>query len=94
MVKIVVKHKDPHKLYRASLWLEKSFKQIFRDDVLGPSEPSVSRIRNQYIKTFLIKLPKNRHLTVSKNQIIKVRNSFESIAEFRSVRFIIDVDNY
>ncbi|MFK5891569.1 MAG: primosomal protein N' [Flavobacteriaceae bacterium] len=94
LVKIVVKHKDPHKLYRACLWLEKSFKQIFRDDVLGPSEPSVSRIRNQYIKTFLIKLPKNRHLTVSKNQIIKVRNSFESIAEFRSVRFIIDVDNY
>jgi primosomal protein N' (replication factor Y) (superfamily II helicase) len=94
LVKIVIKHKDSHKLYRAGMWLTKSFAQVFNENVLGPSDPPISRIRNQYIKTFLIKLPKNRHLTVSKNHILKIRNSFESIAEFRSVRFIIDVDNY
>jgi len=94
LVKIIIKHKDPHKLYRASLWLDKLFKQLFNSCVLGPSDPPVSRIRNQYIKTFLIKLPKNKHLANSKNKILKVRNSFESVAEFRSVRFIIDVDCY
>jgi len=94
LVKIILKHKDPHKLYRATLWLDKLFKQAFKENVLGPSDPPVSRIRNQYIKTFLVKLPKNQHLTSSKNQILKIKSSFESIAEFRPVRFIIDVDNY
>lgn len=94
LIKIVLKHRDSHKLYRASLWLEKAFKVAFNENVLGPSDPPVSRIRNQYIKTFLIKISKKDNLSISKNKLQKVRNSFESIAEFRSVRFIIDVDNY
>lgn len=94
LVKIILKHKDAHKLYRASTWLDKSLRQVFNDAVLGPSDPPVSRIRNQYIKTFLIKFSKKDSLSISKNKLQKVRNSFESIAEFRSVRFIIDVDNY
>jgi primosomal protein N' (replication factor Y) len=94
LVKIILKHKDAHRLYRASTWLDKSLRQVFKEAVLGPSDPPVSRIRNQYIKTFLIKFSKNDNLSMSKNKLQKLRNSFESIAEFRSVRFIIDVDNY
>jgi len=94
LVKIILKHKDSHKLYRSSMWLDKSLRQVFNEAVLGPSDPPISRIRNQYIKTFLIKFSKKDNLSISKNKLQKVRNSFESISEFRSVRFIIDVDNY
>jgi primosomal protein N' (replication factor Y) len=94
LVKITLKHKDFTKVNNASEWLGKSLKNSFHENVLGPSSPAVSRIRNLHIKTLLIKLPKNRSIKQSKQVIQKIKNSFQSIGEFRSVRFIVDVDNY
>jgi len=54
----------------------------------------VTRIRNQHIKTVLIKLPKENSLNQSKAIIKKTKNSFQSITDFRPIRFNIDVDNY
>ncbi|MEN8124496.1 MAG: primosomal protein N' [Bacteroidota bacterium] len=94
LVKITLKHKDFNKVNIASEWLGKSFKNVFYDNVLGPASPSISRIRNLYLKNILIKLPNDRPIIQSKKIIQKIKNSFQSIPEFRSVRFIIDVDNY
>ena len=94
LVKITLKHKDLNRLNTASEWMGKSLKNIFFDNVLGPASPSISRIRNLYLKNILIKLPNDKPINQSKNIIQKIKNSFQSIAEFRSVRFIIDVDNY
>ena len=94
LIKITLKHKDFSKVDNASVWVGKSLKNLFYENVLGPTSPVVSRIRNQHIKTILIKLPKNRPLNQSKKMIQKVKNTFQSIGEFRAVRFIVDVDNY
>lgn len=94
LVKIILKHKNPNTLFNASEWLAKSLKITFKDEVLGPTDPPIPRIRNLYAKTFLLKFPKNQHLINSKSALLKVRDSFMAIAEFKSVRFIIDVDNY
>ncbi len=94
LVRITLKHKDFNKVNVAADWLGKSFTNSFGTNVLGPTSPAISRIRNQHIKTILIKLPKERPLKQSKAIIQKIKNSFQSIAEFRSVRFNIDVDNY
>ena len=94
LLKITLKHKDFNKVTNASDWLGKSLKNSFYEHVLGPTSPAVSRIRNQHIKTLLIKLPANKSLKKSKEIIHKIKNSFQSIAEFRSVRFVVDVDSY
>ena len=94
MVKIILKHKHAATLFKASDWLGKSLQMTFKNDVLGPSDPPIPRIRNLYAKTFLLKFSKNQQLKISKAQLLKVKDSFLAIAEFRSVRFIIDVDNY
>ncbi|MEN8187006.1 MAG: primosomal protein N' [Bacteroidota bacterium] len=94
LVKITLKHRDFYKVDKASEWLGKSLKNAFFDNVLGPVSPPVSKIRNQHIKTLLIKLPKNKSIKESKSIIQKVKNSFQSVAEFRPVRFVVDVDNY
>ncbi|MGB5364571.1 MAG: primosomal protein N', partial [Aureibaculum sp.] len=93
-VKITLKHKDFIKVGNAADWLYKSLFNSFRENVLGPSSPAIARIRNQHIKTLLIKLPKDRSIKQSKVVIQKIKNSFQSIADFRSVRINIDVDNY
>ena len=94
LVKITLKHKDYVKVDKASQWLAASFINSFGENVLGPSSPAISRIRNQHIKTILIKIPQKNSINHSKVIIQKIKNSFQSIAEFRSVRFNIDVDNY
>lgn len=93
-IKVTLKHKDFNKLNRASDWLAKSFRNQFYDNVLGPTAPAVARVRNQYIKHILIKLPTNKSITNSKIILKKIKTSFMSISEFRPVRFIFDVDNY
>ena len=93
-VKITLKHKDYNKVNRASEWFAKSLKNQFKDNVLGPTNPSIARIRNQYIKHILVKLPINKPLKQSKNILKKIKVSFDSIGEFRPVRLNFDVDNY
>ena len=78
----------------AADWYAKSLKQFFKTNVLGPEFPPVSRIRNLYHKNILIKIPQNQSLPKTKEAIVRIDNSFNAVKDFRSVRVIINVDNY
>ncbi|HFS67832.1 MAG TPA: primosomal protein N' [Flavobacteriia bacterium] len=93
-IKIILKHRDYNKVNKASEWLGISLRNQFKEMVLGPTSPSVARIRNQYIKHLLIKLPVDKNLQRRKEILHKIKISFHSIAEFRPVHFVFDVDNY
>ena len=67
---------------------------LFKNNVLGPEFPPVSRIRNQYHKNILIKIPQGQHLGKTKEAIKRVEASFNAIGDFKSVRLIMNVDNY
>ena len=94
LIKITIKHKDYNKVNMASEWLAKSLRQVFSTHVLGPEYPPISRIRNQYHKNILIKIPKKQSLSKTKEAIIKINNSFLNVQDFRAVRVILNVDNY
>ena len=93
-IKITLKHKDYNRVEAASVWLAKSLKQVFKDHILGPESPPISRIRNQFHKNILVKIPKQQSLSKTKEAIIKINNSFLSIKDFRSVKIILNVDNF
>lgn len=93
-IKITLKHKDFNKVEVAANWLAKSLRLFFKDNVLGPESPPIARIRNQFHKNILIKIPKQQSLVKTKEAIIKVNNSFFSIKDFRSVKIILNVDNF
>jgi primosomal protein N' (replication factor Y) len=94
LIKITLKHKDYQKTETGVNWLVRALQNVFGENVLGPSSPAVSRIRNQYIKNVMIKIPPKQSIVKTKHEIIKVKNSFQSIPDFRPIRFIIDVDAY
>ncbi len=94
LIKITLKHKDYNKVNTGADWLAKSLKQIFNTNVLGPEFPPVSRIRNQYHKNILIKIPEKQSLLKTKEAILKIKNSFMSVKDFRSIKVILNVDNY
>lgn len=94
LIKLTLKHKDFEKLKESSLWLYQVLKQQFDIPVLGPEEPPVGRIRNEYIRTILIKIPQEKSLAGTKKTIQKILNSFEAVSQFRAVKVAVNVDFY
>lgn len=94
LIKITLKHKDYTRVDSGIHWLAKALQNSFGNHVMGPSEPSISRIRNQYIKNLILKIPPGQSLAKTKDQIQKIKDSFESVKDYRAIRFIIDVDAY
>lgn len=94
LIKITLKHRDYNKVDSGVNWLFKSLYNSFGEYVLGPTAPAVSRIRNQYIKNIVVKIPPKQSLVSTKNQLAKIKNTFEAVNDFRPIRFIIDVDAY
>jgi len=94
LIKITIKHRDYNKVDLSGDWLAKALTQLFKHNVLGPEFPPISRIRNQYHKNILIKIPQGQPLGKTKEAIKKVHTSFEAIGNFKGVRVVINVDNY
>jgi primosomal protein N' (replication factor Y) len=94
LIKLTLKHRDFDKLKEGSMWLYQVIKQNLAIPVLGPEEPPISRIRNEYIRTILIKIPQKQSLQGTKKTIQKILNSFESVAVYRSIKVSVNVDFY
>ncbi|PWI30114.1 primosomal protein N' [Flavobacteriaceae bacterium LYZ1037] len=94
LIKITLKHRDYNRVNLGADWYAKSLRLVFKAHVLGPEFPPVSRIRNQYIKHILVKIPPKQSVAKTKEAIIKINNSFFNIKDFRAVRVILNVDNY
>ncbi|WP_439131608.1 replication restart helicase PriA [Polaribacter sp.] len=94
LIKITLKHRDYNKVDLGINWLFKALYNSFGENVLGPTAPAIARIRNQYIKNLVIKIPPKQSLANTKNHLQKVKNTFEAVKGFRPIRFIIDVDAY
>ena len=65
---------------------------IFKQDLLGPEYPIVSRVKNLYIKQMLIKFNREYSASRVKELIIKQIYQFQLIPEYKSVIVQIDVD--
>ena len=94
LIKLTLKHKDFDKLKEGSMWLYQVMQQNFAIPVLGPEEPPISRIRNEYIRTIMIKIPTNHSLLVTKKTIQKMLNSFDVVSQYRAIKIAVNVDFY
>lgn len=94
LIKLTLKHKDFDKLKEGAMWLYQVLRQQFDIPVLGPEEPPVSKIRNEYIRTILIKIPQEKHLGNTKKAIQKILNSFDAISQYRVIKVTVNVDFY
>ncbi|MGL2986275.1 replication restart helicase PriA [Flavobacterium sp. RSSA_27] len=94
LIKITLKHRDFDKLKEGALWLYQVMSQSLDMPVLGPEEPAINRIRNEYIRTIMIKIPQNKPIGSTKKTIQKIVNSFEAVVQFRTIRVGVNVDFY
>ena len=94
LVKLTLKHRDFEKLKEGTQWLYQVLKQNFDIPILGPEEPAINRIRNEYIRTIMIKIPSNQPLQPTKKTIQKILNSFDLVAQYRTIKVTVNVDFY
>ncbi|MCY1492951.1 Primosomal protein N' [compost metagenome] len=94
LIKITLKHRDFDKLKEGAMWLYQVMSQNLDMPVLGPEEPAISRIRNEYIRTIMIKIPQNQPLGGIKKTIQKMLNSFEAVPQYRPIKTAVNVDFY
>ncbi|OUD35892.1 primosomal protein N' [Flavobacterium sp. FPG59] len=94
LIKLTLKQRNYDKVNEGSAWLYQVLSQNLNMPVLGPEEPAISRIRNEYIRTILIKIPNTTSLVNTKKTIHKIMNSFEAVAQFRAIKVILNVDYY
>jgi primosomal protein N' (replication factor Y) len=94
IIKLTLKQRDFEKLKQGSMWLYQVLSQNLDMPVLGPEEPVISRIRNEYIRAIIIKIPQNVSVGNTKKTIQKILNSFEAVAQYRAIKVTTNVDFY
>ena len=83
---------DADLINRAADELAKRLRALFGKRVLGPEYPTVSRIRNQYLKNILIKFEKGIPLPKAKEEIRNAIMKLNAHPDYKAVRVVIDVD--
>ena len=94
IIRLTLKHRDFDKVKEGSMWLYQVMSQNLNMPVLGPEEPPISRIRNEYIRTILIKIPQTAAIGSTKKTIQKMLTSFEAVPQYRSIKVAVNVDYY
>ena len=92
LVRLSLKSRDFSKTNEAADWIAKAMQNVFKQHVLGPEFPPVARIRNEYYKNIMLKIPQNQSLGKTKSVLQKILISFNAISAYRSVRVIVNVD--
>ena len=92
IVLIRLKHKEYQKLNPAATELAGMLRPIFKQDLLGPEYPMVSRVKNQYIKQMMVKFNREHNAQQVKELIMKQVHLFQQLPDYKSVVVQIDVD--
>ena len=92
LIGITLKHKNQRKLDAAALQLAIMMRKSFGSRVLGPEYPAIARIRNYYHKNVLLKIEQKGSIAEAKVILSTIIERMQIHTDFKSIRFIIDVD--
>ena len=91
LIQLTVKHKKPEEVRLASAFLANELRAKLGRQVLGPSTPLVSKVRNMYLRQILIKVEKNSKAILHSKAILKTVLD-ETQRQFRSAFIAVEVD--
>lgn len=94
LIEITLKQTEKPTVFNAALKLAEMLKETVQGvRIMGPGEPMVSRVRNEYLMTILVKIPRNQgKLPEIKSQMAVAADRLLEDKNFRKVRVIFDVD--
>lgn len=92
-IHLTFKHKLKEVVERAAVQFTNALKNKYENYLVGPAEPVIGRIRNQYLMELLIKLPRDgRTIHQCKKDLLGQVAILHQEKSFRSVTVVADVD--
>lgn len=94
LIEITIKHTDRQRCKNLATQLAQTIRHELKGPkILGPGEPIVSKIRNEFLMTILIKIPRDGgKLKDIKHQLLTISDHVLSEKTYRSAKIIFDVD--
>jgi primosomal protein N' (replication factor Y) len=93
LIHLVFKHKIKEVVEKAAHYFTDGLKSNYEQYLVGPAEPVVSRVRNQYLMELLIKLPRDAKLIAKcKQDLLEQTAILHQHKSFKSVTVVDDVD--
>jgi len=94
LIEITFRHPDRAMAESAATWFAgQARKAIDGVTVLGPAEPPVSRIRNEFLQTVLIKVPRTyTGLAHAKARLVRIAELLRTDRNYQKLRMVFDVD--
>ncbi|HTI92462.1 MAG TPA: primosomal protein N', partial [Puia sp.] len=93
VIQVTFRHKDKDIVQSAAQFFANNLKKEFGPYLVGPAEPVIARIRNQYLMELMLKLPKDGHTINFAKHVIQQQTAIvQSNQKWRSVVIIPDVD--
>ena len=93
IIHLSFKHKIREIVEGAAYHFANALKNKYGDYLVGPAEPVIGRIRNQYLMELLLKMPKDKNLlTRCKKDLLEQVAVLHNEKRYRSVIVVPDVD--
>jgi primosomal protein N' (replication factor Y) len=93
LIQLTFKHSEKSISLEAAAWYAAQARKVSNITTLGPTEPIVSKIRNEYLQSILIKIPRSgAHLQEIKKELLAMESSLNDQNRFRRVKVLFDVD--
>jgi len=92
LTEIRVKHRDEKKLEETCAAFAKELKDVFGKRVLGPVTPLVSKVKNFYLRTMMLKIERDLSVVKLKKMLGTAMDHFKAEPENRSLVIQVDVD--
>jgi primosomal protein N' (replication factor Y) (superfamily II helicase) len=93
LIHLSFKHKLKEVVHRSAQQFADSLRNKYNDYLVGPAEPVIGRVRNQYLMELLIKLPRNiKLISACKVDLLEQIAVLHQEKKYRSVVIVPDVD--
>lgn len=94
LIAITIKHTDKKVCVEsAEAFVDVAKKVLKGVKVMGPGEPMISKIRNEYLMSILLKIPRDMgKLSEIKSQLQAIDDKIHQEKIYRSVKIVFDVD--
>lgn len=94
LIEITFRHIDKNISRKSAEWFATEAKKILKGvRFMGPGEPMISKVRNEFLHSILVKIPRDQgQLQAIKSQLRLLSDRSSEMKEFRNVRIAFDVD--
>lgn len=94
LIRITLKHRNQERVHQSAIILANWLKEKLGERVLGPDKPAIGRIKDQHLRSIMIKIERGHNFNEFKQFVHEKLDQFSADQSLRNVRIDCDVDPY